>query len=655
MNDDNPCSDALQAASVGTWEADLLTETAQACAQSMTHLGVASGGARLTLDALFAHVHPDDRQRVRAATAAIRSGPSDFDVQFRSVWSDGSVHSILARGARLPADSARAQRIVGVTFEMRYATRPEHLVATPTESWMRAAETLGLAAWEWRTGDNRQSWSPAQERLYGLAPASFDGRLDSFLALVHPEDHELLRARSARLPATGEQQYMEFRVVRADGSAAWIGSRTRTVMDATGEPYALVGIDEDISERKALEEERERALASEQRLRQRAETNNRSHDAFLGLVSHELRAPLNAILGWSRVLGLKRGEDPDVIETVARIERSAKVQLQLIEDLLDTARIASGALELERTPVTLLPLITTAIDALRAAAQAKGIELSSDLDPSGAQVLGDAQRLQQIVAALLSNAIKYTPRGARALVRLTRNATHARILIEDTGQGITAERLPHIFERSLEGDGPSTSRQAGLGLGLAMVQQLVALHGGSVAAASAGEGRGASFTVELPLFLSERGGAVKEPFDYRSTRWKLDDLSVLIVDDEPEARALIKTALESYGAQVEESDSVTAALHLLTHDSAVKQRFDVLVSDIAMPGEDGYSLLRRLRAWEREHGGRLPALALTGHAGREDRRQAFAVGFDRHLAKPVDIAQLVDEIVTLPLAQSAKH
>jgi PAS domain S-box-containing protein len=406
-------------------------------------------------------------------------------------------------------------------------------------------------------------------------------------------------------------------------------------------------------ERKRGELERAQLLVSEQRARQEAEAANRTKDEFLGTLSHELRTPLTAILGWARMLSNGRLDETNKQRALETIERNARAQSQLIEDILDVSRVISGKLRLEVRPLDLTAVIEAAVDTALPAADAKGIRLQRVLDSGASMVSGDSTRLQQVVWNLLSNAIKFTPKGGRVQIRLERINSHVEIVVTDSGQGMTPDILPLIFERFRQADSTSTRAHGGLGLGLAIVRHLVELHGGTVEAESAGTGQGSTFTVKLPLiamrsveFSSARNeervhptasGGV--PFDCPPL---LKDLHVLVVDDEEDTRLFVTTVLEQCGARVTAMGSAAEALVALK-----ESRPDVLVSDLGMPDEDGYSLIRSVRALAEEDGGRTPAAALTAYARVEDRMKVLRSGFQIHLPKPIEPAELVTVVANL--------
>ncbi|MBO0725489.1 MAG: PAS domain S-box protein [Blastocatellia bacterium] len=401
------------------------------------------------------------------------------------------------------------------------------------------------------------------------------------------------------------------------------------------------------ADRVALAIDHARLYEVERQARRQAEEANRVKDEFLALVSHELRSPLNAILGYAALLRYSGLDVQRVKHAVDVIERSGKAQAQLIDDLLDTGRIISGKLRLELGPVDLALVIEQAVQTIRPAADAKEISLETDLPAEIVQITGDPARLQQVVWNLLSNAVKFTPQGGRVEARLERVDPHIRIAVSDTGQGISPDFLPYVFDRFRQADASSARRYGGLGLGLALVKYLVELHGGTIEAASAGEGHGATFKVTLPVRAVATplavGGA--EPATVKKTE-ELAGVRALVVDDDDNARVLIETALTLHGADVVAVDSAAEAYALIT-TTPPQWRPDVMVSDIGMPDEDGYSLIRRVREWERGRGAHIPAVALTAYGRAGDRMLALSAGFQTHLAKPVDPVGLVAVITSL--------
>src|SRR5262249_37368560 len=401
------------------------------------------------------------------------------------------------------------------------------------------------------------------------------------------------------------------------------------------------------ADRVALAIEHARIYEVERQARRQAEEANRVKDEFLALVSHEVRSPLNAMLGYAALLRYGGLDALKVKHAAEVIERSGKAQAQLIDDLLDTARIISGKLRLEVGPVDLVSVIEHAVQTIRPAADAKGISLETDLPSEIGQITGDHVRLQQVVWNLLSNAVKFTPRGGRVEARLERVDPYICITVSDPGKGISHDFLPYVFDRFRQADASSARRYGGLGLGLALVKYLVELHGGTIEAASGGEGQGATFKVTLPVRagatpLGEAGG---QPVWGKSSG-ELGGGRALVVDDEDDARELIETALTQFGADVVSVSSAEEAYTLITA-TPPQGRLDIVVTDIGMPGEDGYSLIRRVREWESARGAHIPAVALTAYGRVEDRVRALNAGFQMHVPKPVEPAELAAVITSL--------
>jgi signal transduction histidine kinase/CheY-like chemotaxis protein len=418
----------------------------------------------------------------------------------------------------------------------------------------------------------------------------------------------------------------------------------------------IESLSREILERQKVQRDRDRLLERERAARADAENMSRVKDEFLATLSHELRTPLNAILGWSQVL-LRSAPAPEQGPGLAAIERNARAQAKIIDDLLDMSRIVSGKIRLDVQTVALAPLIEAVVGSLAPAADAKSLRLHATLDPLAGPVKGDPNRLQQVVWNLLSNAIKFTPRHGRVQVALERVNSHVEIGVTDTGEGIEPDFLPHVFDRFQQADGSTTRRHGGLGLGLSIVRQLVELHGGSVRAKSPGPGLGATFVVALPVLSAHEstgesgrfrrhpseGGSGAEPGpDVPADA--LAGMRLLVVDDEPDARELLTAVLQARGATVQTAASVEAALAVVAESS---QALHAVLCDVGMPGRDGYEFARALRALPAEQGGRLPLLAVTAFARGEDRTRALLAGFNAHLAKPVDGLELVAVVASL--------
>ena len=488
-------------------------------------------------------------------------------------------------------------------------------------------------------------WDGRVKHHFWLGPDD-EVTIDVFFERLHPEDRARVGAEIEKAIATKASYDTEYRTVSPTGAEKWIRAAGRAFYDADGTPVRFDGITIDITARKNADAEREALLTSERAARTEAERTSRMKDEFLATLSHELRTPLNAIVGWSQILSSDGLPKPDDLNEGLRvIERNARVQAQLIEDLLDMSRIISGKVRLNVQPVDLSVVIDAAVDSVTPAADAKSIRIQKIVEPLAGPVMGDPSRLQQVVWNLLTNAIKFTPRAGRVQVILKLVNSHIEIIVSDTGAGIRPEFLPHVFERFRQADPSTTRRHGGLGLGLAIVKHLAEMHGGDVRVASPGEGHGATFTVHLPLAIvhqhePQAATQNQHPRAFRAMAAEcppvLDGAQIIVVDDERDSRALVKRILEECNTVVTIASSAEEGLAALQGTRA-----DVLISDIGMPGTDGYQFIRAVRALPEEQGGKVPAIALTAFARSEDRQRAMLAGFDMHIAKPVEPAELI--------------
>jgi PAS domain S-box-containing protein len=478
---------------------------------------------------------------------------------------------------------------------------------------------------------------------------------------VVPDMPDGWRGVHQRCLAGATERRQEDYFVRVDGSAIWLHWEVLPWYTSGGDIGGIIIFAENITDRKQSEQEREQLLERERVAREQAEAANRIKDEFLAVLSHELRSPLNPILGWTKLLRSRKFDEKAADRALETIERNAKLQTQLIEDLLDVSRILQGKMVLDTSAVNLATTIEAALETVRLAAQAKDIQIQTVLDANVGNVSGDSNRLQQVIWNLVSNAVKFTPSRGWVEVRLSvvqgssfmvhsneqspmnpKQSTmnkYAQIQVRDNGKGISPEFLPHVFEYFRQADGTTTRTFGGLGLGLAIVRHLVELHGGSVLAESPGEGLGATFTVRLPLMET----SPEAPEEVRSDSfWDLGGLHVLIVDDEADIRDLVAFILEQSGAEVTVATSASEALAALNQSLP-----DVLLCDIGMPEVDGYMLIRQVRALLPERGGLIPAIALTAYAGESNQKQALAAGFQLHISKPVEPEELVRAIAQL--------
>jgi signal transduction histidine kinase/ActR/RegA family two-component response regulator len=495
---------------------------------------------------------------------------------------------------------------------------------------------------------------------------------DAMSELLHKEDRQMARVAVDEALAKHTDYDVEYRVTRNGNSEVWVSSKGRGIYADNGTIVGMLGFVQDISTRKSNEEtlrkqaeelrtlnesvtrlyqtatkaraEAEKAAAENERLYRQAEESSRLKEEFLATISHELRTPLSAILGWTRMLRMGQLSPENSAKALDTIERNARAQSQLVDDLLDVSRIITGKLRMDVRPSDPSSFIDAAVEAVRPAAEAKGVRVQKVIDTGPISIPGDPVRLQQVVWNLLSNAIKFTPRGGRVQIRSERVNSHLEIVVSDTGQGISPDFLPHVFDRFRQADQKTSRQHGGMGLGLAIVRHLVEMHGGTVSANSEGEGKGATFTVSLPIApvyqVDSSAGRVhpgaRDLLPPNDITDRLDELKILVVDDEADTRELLRQGLEYCGATVSVAGSAAEAVEAL-----MAQTPDILISDIGMPAVDGYDLIRQVRRLPATDGGKIPAIALTAYTRTEDRLQALRAGYDMHVPKPVELAELV--------------
>ena len=496
-------------------------------------------------------------------------------------------------------------------------------------------------------------WNGAAERLLGYTAGEAIGQP---ITLLIPPDRRAEEEHIIRNLRTGNRiaHYETVRITKG-GRPIDVALTISPIRDRDGRIVGASKIMRDVTERKRIERslqellaERNSLLESERAARSQAERLSATKDDFLALLSHELRTPLHAILGWTQIL--RRTSTPaDLKNGLEVIERNVRAQNQLVEDLLDITRITAGQMRLDVQPLMPFGLVQAAVDSVRPAADARGVRVESILDPAAGPVSGDAYRLQQVVWNLVSNAIKFTPKGGHAQVILQRTDSQVEIKVADSGIGIHADFLPHVFERFRQADASRTRSHGGLGLGLAIVKRIIELHGGTATVSSDGEGRGATFTVSLPLSVIRQSPLKQEAHPRLSQAASvplasadLSSLTVLVVDDDLDSLDFIRRILGDEGATVVTARSAAEALAIID-----RQRPDVFISDIGMPETDGYELMRKVRSLQPGLGARFPGIALTAFARTEDRTRALLAGFVAHVAKPVESAELIATIAAV--------
>lgn len=510
-------------------------------------------------------------------------------------------------------------------------------------------ENSPLAVIEWDSDFRVSRWSQSAQRLFGWKAEEVIGKHVSDWHFVFDEDADAVEEVTYRqrmgVELHGVQRNRNY---TRNGSVLYCEWYNSVLHDDTGKLVSVLSLVLDVTARKLAAEERAALLERERDARRQAEEADRLKDEFLATLSHELRTPLTSILGWATMIRNGEVDEANVERAIETIERNARSQARLIDDLLDVSRIITGNLLLDVRLLNLAPIVKAAREALRPTADAKGVHLKTELDVERCIVKGDPNRLLQVVWNLVLNAIKFTPRGGTVKLTVKCDDSSVRLIVSDNGEGIPAEFLPYVFHRFRQAEGSITRKQGGLGLGLAVVRHLVELHGGNVSAESPGPGGGSTFTVDLPLAAErrtvasadERKTVIERRGKASSLAPRLDGVRVLLVEDDDDSRILLGMMLERQGAKVISASSSFEALNAFAQEAP-----QIVISDLGIPEEDGYELLRKVRELPPDKGGLIPAIALTGYATSRDRDRALAAGYQLHLAKPVEPAELVAAIV----------
>jgi len=511
-----------------------------------------------------------------------------------------------------------------------------------SERLLFAAENAEVGLWFWDLAEDDVYSTPVCNEMFEVS-ANEILSFEQILNIAHPEDRETVSETLNESLVNGTEYDMEYRVVYEDGNIHWIGAKGRSFLDREGNPKKLMGVFRKITDKKLASEELAKIFAREKKARDEAEEANRAKDFFLAVVSHELRSPLNAILGWAKILLTKTVDETVRRNALETIEKSARSQAKLIEDLVDSSRVASGKLRLELRPLNFYEVANTVYNLQKPIAESRKISLEFFADNDNIRVYGDAMRLQQVLSNLLSNALKFTPNEGSVSLDVRTENDSVKVLVKDTGKGIEPEILPDIFKQFRQGDEQVATSQSGLGLGLSIVKILVEKHNGTVNAASGGLGQGSTFTVTLPLYDTQAGSTVTAERDAPKRAEKpLDNVKILVVEDDADSREVLQLYLEQNGAKVKAAESASKAFTIL-RDSA-EDLPDVIVSDLAMPEEDGYSLMSRIRKLPSEKGGVIPALALSAFAANDNKERAYSVGFQKYHTKPFEPDGIIEDI-----------
>ena len=696
---------ALAASHLGDWSWEAKTDKVTFSDTAARIFGLPSG-SEITWTEMRELLHPDDRARARVAVDTALASHIDYDIEYRLTRPDNHETWISARGRGIYETDGSVAGMLGFVQDISESKETEETLREQADA-LRALNQIGqLISGELDLHKTVQAVTDAATEITGAHFGSFFYNIlneegasymlytlagaprDVFDRFPMPRATDLFGptfrgegvvriADVKKDPRYGKSSpyygmpdgdlrvtsYLAVPVVSRSGEVlgglffghpdpAVFTERDEVVVAGLASQAAVAMDNARLYEAaKRARAEAETAAAEKERLYRQAEESSRLKDEFLATISHELRTPLSAILGWARMLRMGQLGPENSTKALETIERNARAQAQLVDDLLDVSRIITGKLRMDVQPADPNTFIDAAVEAVRPAAEAKGVRVQKIIDTGPIAIPGDPVRLQQVVWNLLSNAIKFTPRGGRVQIQSQRVNSHLEIIVSDTGQGIAADFLPHVFDRFRQADQKTSRQHGGMGLGLSIVRHLVELHGGTVRAASEGEGHGSTFTVMLPITpiyqLDETGGRVHPaardllpPADDCTDR--LDGLRLLVVDDESDTRDLLQQGLEYCGAKVKSVGTAKEALELIMNGGS-----DVLISDIGMPGVDGYELIRQVRKLPPDRGGKIPAIALTAYTRTEDRLQSLRAGYDMHVPKPVELAELVAVAATV--------
>lgn len=595
-------------------------------------------------------VHPDDRQSTQEAWRRALSNYSDFTAVHRVRRHDGEYRTFSVHAVAVPDSHGDVIEWVGSHTDITEQRDAEQRVLDTVRHLELGLDAASVGMWDWELDTGRMTWTRQTYFITGVGPGDFGGRAEEFFGLLLPPDvdHAENMRRSASAPPTAPPAELQIR--RADGSLRWIQTRATALVDGVSGARHIVGTLRDVTGRRELAAEREALLAAERAARSDLVAAGQAKDEFLATISHELRSPLNAILGWATLLQRPKVDAATTRDGLKVIERNARAQTQLLGDLLDANQLMSGKLSLTFEPLDLNEAVRATLDSMRVSIAARKVHIQAQMADSPLPVTADPVRLQQVVTNLLSNAIKFTPPGGIINVSTGIEGDMAWCEVRDNGEGISAEFLPHIFEKFRQADSGSARRFAGLGLGLAITRQLVESHGGAISVHSDGRGKGATFRVQLPRLKADVALADLPPQAERPSDKPLAGLRILAVDDEADSREYLQRLLAEQGADIVSVSSAAEALEALAGEEA----FNLLVSDIGMPGSTGYDLIEAVRQRLKVDARRLPAVALTAFARREDSAHALDKGFQKHIAKPVQVGRLIGAIRQLTGRQEVR-
>jgi PAS domain S-box-containing protein len=622
---------ALAAARMASWHWDLISGT------------LMWDDAPYTWADFVKRVHPDDQISVRNALNEALRDRRELDFEFRVVQSDTSIRWLTLKARVFQGQDGRPAYITGVLVDVTERRKSAEALRASEERYRLAARATNDAIWDLDLTTGRVQWNEGIRNLFGYTSDQVGTDIIWRFNQIHPDDRErVLSGFNAVIEGGGRFWADEFRFRCANGSYAIVSDRAYIEQNESGKAVRLIAAMTDVTRLKQAEREREQLLRLEHTARKQAESANRVKDEFIATLSHELRTPLTPILGWTQLLR-NRSSDPSAVQRgLDVIEHNARSQAKLIDDLLDLSRIVTGKMQVKMQSTEVQQIIQAAVDAVQPAADGKGVRIEIQSERP-IQFTADPDRIQQVLWNLLTNAIRFTPSGGLISVSAEQGANEVRLVVRDTGEGIEPDFLPQVFDRFSQADSTNVRTHGGLGIGLAIVRYIVELHGGSVGVESLGKGYGATFTVTLPMKIAEARTRARKAKRQTKGTLTLKGLRLLVVDDDPDVRELLALVLQQDGALVTTAASSREALDAIETVSP-----DILISDIAMPQENGYQLLKKVREMERTQGRHpVPAIALSAYVREEDVNNSLQAGFEMHLSKPVDADKLIAAIIAV--------
>lgn len=581
----------------------------------------------ITLDNILSNAKSGQQTKISSKLSTHKPNHKTFEITFIPLKENGNYTHDVFFGAKDISDKENE-----INF---YKKRSEH--------FLFAAESAGVGLWFWDLRKNEIYSTPGCNKIFDLPPYEII-EPESFLDVIHPDDAQKVESELRKSQRNGDEYDVEYRLIYDDGNIHWIATRGKTFFDKYNQPMSMMGSVREITDQKMASKELALIYEREKNARAEAVQANKAKDFFLAVVSHELRSPLNSILGWAKILLSREVDDETRKNALETIERSAKSQSKLIEDLIDSSRVTSGKLKLEMRPVNIYQIVDNIYNAKRPEAEAKGIDLNFITTDKNALVFGDTVRLQQVFSNIISNAIKFTQENGSVQIRLDQSEEEVTVTVKDNGRGITNEEMKSIFDQFSQGGNDKADNKLGLGLGLSIAKILVHKHEGEIKVESEGSGQGSKFTIILPIVSTTSEISEESVNKFVSDDLSLRDLQILVVEDDYDSRNVLQLFLEQLGATVESADSAKEALSILDRQILSP---NIIISDIAMPEEDGNSLIKKIRSSKNTNHSEIPAIALSAFTALENKEKAINSGFQIYHTKPFDPDLLIEEIIKL--------